>query len=259
MLLYTTIDRWYLNHNSAEIVDLYYNPDSNAGGQYVENHISYDLIKESYINSEGDTDVFFDLLDSQCLQYCIDKGTDIYDWFDDIMRHLDSGSPKDIVYVKSNPNDDAYYLTKPVLFDRDEEVMNRLVVIATVPTMDNPCGIPSNAMTEDEYLGFKGCSSPVSNYVIDKLRCNKNLKSDQGKRKFQKECKIAADKYHIIRENEKQNYDFLLSCDILRDKTPIEKLLTKAHGHPDNPSVQAARRMLAKRGYDWKSGKILEA
>lgn len=58
MLLYTTIDRWYLNHNSAEIVDLYYNPDSNAGGQYVENHISYDLIKESYINSEGDTDVF---------------------------------------------------------------------------------------------------------------------------------------------------------------------------------------------------------
>lgn len=23
MLLYTTIDRWYLNHNSAEIVDLY--------------------------------------------------------------------------------------------------------------------------------------------------------------------------------------------------------------------------------------------
>ena len=85
------------------------------------------------------------------------------------------------------------------------------------------------------------------------------MKSDQGKRKFQKECKIAADKYHIIRENEKQNYDFLLSCDILRDKTPIEKLLTKAHGHPDNPSVQAARRMLAKRGYDWKSGKILEA
>lgn len=126
-----------------------------------------------------------------------------------------------------------------MLFDRDEEVMNKLVVIATAPTMDNPCGIPSNAMTEDEYLGFKGCSSPVSNYVIDKLRCNKNLKSDQGKRKFQKECKIAADKYHIIRENEKQNYDFLLSCDILRDKTPIEKLLTKAHGHPDNPSVQA--------------------
>lgn len=255
MLLYTTIDRWYLNHNSAEIVDLYYNPDSNAGGQYVENHISYDLIKESYINSEGDTDVFFDLLDSQCLQYCIDKGTDIYDWFDDIMRHSDNGTSEDITYVKSNSDDDAYYLKKSVLFDRDEEVMNKLVVIATAPTVDNPCGIPSNAMTEEEYLGFKGCSSPVSGYVLDKLRCNRQLKSERGKRKFEKECKIAADKYRIIRENEKQNYDFLISVGILRDKTLTEKSLCKAHGHPDNESTQAARRVLDKRGIDWKTGK----
>ena len=54
-----------------------------------------------------------------------------------------------------------------MLFDRDEEVMNKLVVIATAPTMDNPCGIPSNAMTEDEYLGFKGCSSPAVNAMGD--------------------------------------------------------------------------------------------
>lgn len=90
-------------------------------------------------------------------------------------------------------------------------------------------------------LGFKGCSSPVSGYVLDKLRCNRQLKSERGKRKFEKECKIAADKYRIIRENEKQNYDFLISVGILRDKTLTEKSLCKAHGHPDNESTQAAR------------------
>lgn len=54
------------------------------------------------------------------------------------MRHLDNGTSEDIVYVKSNSDDDAYYLKKSVLFDRDEEVMNKLVVIATAPTVDNP-------------------------------------------------------------------------------------------------------------------------
>jgi hypothetical protein len=32
----------------------------------------------------------------------------------------------------------------------------------------------------------------------------------------------------------------------------------KAKGHPDNPSTQAARRALEKRGYNWKTGKKLK-
>ena len=37
-------------------------------------------------------------------------------------------------------------------------------------------------------------------------------------------------------------------------KTIIERELDRAKGHPDNPSTQAARRILAKRGIDWETG-----
>lgn len=47
----------------------------------------------------------------------------------------------------------------------------------------------------------------------------------------------------------------MISVGILRDKTLTEKSLCKAHGHPDNESTQAARRVLDKRGIDWKTGK----
>lgn len=45
----------------------------------------------------------------------------------------------------------------------------------------------------------------------------------------------------------------------LRDKTIIEKTLTRAQGHPDNESVQAARRICEKRGYDWRTGEKIPA
>lgn len=44
-----------------------------------------------------------------------------------------------------------------------------------------------------------------------------------------------------------------------RDKTIIEKTLTRAQGHPDNESVQAARRICEKRGYDWRTGEKIPA
>ena len=44
----------------------------------------------------------------------------------------------------------------------------------------------------------------------------------------------------------------------LRPKTAIERTIEKAHGNPENKETQAARRMAAKRGYDWKTGKKLK-
>jgi len=32
----------------------------------------------------------------------------------------------------------------------------------------------------------------------------------------------------------------------------MEELTNRASGHPDNQSVQAARRLLKKMGYEWK-------
>ena len=44
----------------------------------------------------------------------------------------------------------------------------------------------------------------------------------------------------------------------LRPKTAIERTIEKAHGNQENKATQAARRMAAKRGYDWKTGKKLK-
>ena len=41
-------------------------------------------------------------------------------------------------------------------------------------------------------------------------------------------------------------------------RSTVERLLRHATGHEDNSSTQAARRALAKRGIDWKTGKKLK-
>jgi hypothetical protein len=39
----------------------------------------------------------------------------------------------------------------------------------------------------------------------------------------------------------------------IREPTQMELLIARANGHEDNPSVHAARRLLDKRGIDWRS------
>ena len=48
-------------------------------------------------------------------------------------------------------------------------------------------------------------------------------------------------------------YNELKEAGKLQDKTPVERSLDTAAGHPENASVQAARRMLEKRGIDWET------
>ena len=38
-----------------------------------------------------------------------------------------------------------------------------------IPRRNNPAGIPSNAITQDEYLALYGLRSPVSSYGVDKI------------------------------------------------------------------------------------------
>lgn len=113
------------------------------------------------------------------------------------------------------------------------------------------------AMTEDEYLGLKGLADVSSGWVLDKLRSNRSLSTLQGEKRFRKEFDKVESEYQIKRAAAKQEYKNLVAQGKLRDKTKIEKLLTKAQGHEDNPSVQAARRLLVKRGIDWKTGKFI--
>lgn len=123
--------------------------------------------------------------------------------------------------------------------------------------IDNPAGIPNNAITLDEFLALNGVKDSTSGWVLDKLKSNKQIGSQQGQAKFMKEYEAAEKEYQEKREAAKQKYKELVDAGILRNKTPTEKQIVMAHGNPDNDSVQAARKMLKKKGIDWRTGKKL--
>ncbi len=127
-----------------------------------------------------------------------------------------------------------------------------------IPKINNPVGIPSNAITEDEFLGLRGVRDVSSGWVIDKLRGNRQLKTERGEKRFIKEAEMAEKTYQEKRNKAKQEYKKLVAEGKIRDKTPVEKRLVKAHGHPDLEATHASRRMLAKMGIDWKTGKKLK-
>lgn len=124
-----------------------------------------------------------------------------------------------------------------------------------IPKMRNPAGIPSNAISEDEYLGLRGYRYPTSGYTLDKLKGNRQLKTTQGEKRFERETVEAEAKYQAERAQARQDYKTLVDAGKIRDKTSMERRLTTAHGHPDNSATQAARRMLEKKGIDWRTGK----
>ncbi len=71
--------------------------------------------------------------------------------------------------------------------------------------------------------------------------------------KLQKDALAAAQEYHAKRSAAICEYNELKEAGKLQDKTPVERSLDTAAGHPENASVQAARRMLEKRGIDWET------
>lgn len=130
---------------------------------------------------------------------------------------------------------------------------------STIPKMNNPAGIPSNHMTEDEFLALRGVGDISSGYTVDKLRGNRQLKSERGKRRFEKEVLKAENDYQAKKQKAKLEYQALVSQGKIIPKSAIERTITAAHGNPDLQSTQAARRMALKRGYDWKSGKKIKS
>ena len=70
-------DAFFLDDESQTVTWMYYNPDSNAGGQYVTNTLSYDDVIEAARQYEGAGD-FFDYLGSIAKQELADVGTE---WF----------------------------------------------------------------------------------------------------------------------------------------------------------------------------------
>lgn len=128
---------------------------------------------------------------------------------------------------------------------------------AKVPRINNPAGIPSNAITEQEFLALRGVGDISSGYTVDKLRGNRELKTQRGQDRFNKAVEKAENEYQQKRQDARKEYSELVQKGKIRDKTTVEKELTSAHGNPNNQSTQAARRMLKLRGIDWRTGKKL--
>ena len=104
--------------------------------------------------------------------------------------------------------------------------------------------------TLEEYLGERGLSSPVSDYMLDKLK-NPNGLTQRQLKKLQTDAAAAANEYATAREQVISEYNQQVATGKIVGKTRIEKLLDMAQGREENESVQAARRALQKRGIAW--------
>ncbi|HES9049741.1 TPA: hypothetical protein VPG36_001008 [Streptococcus pyogenes] len=119
-------------------------------------------------------------------------------------------------------------------------------------------GRGARIMSRGEFLAQKGLASPLSGYLDDKMRGNRSFSSGKQREKFTKEARKNIDNYHDRRNEAIREYNSLISSGKIKVPTQIQKSMRTAHGHPDNRATQAARRMLTKRGYDWKTGKKLK-
>lgn len=111
-------------------------------------------------------------------------------------------------------------------------------------------------MSQDEFLAKHGVAFPVSDYMLEKCRLPHGQTARQAKL-AEKNLLKHLDEYHKKRQQTMELYDKLVMDGKIIPLTPTEKLIHTAHGHPDNASVQAARRMCKKRGIDWQTGKAI--
>lgn len=138
----------------------------------------------------------------------------------------------------------------PTIYQPDESLL----------IMENTKTAPviPRVMDLEDYLGMQGVIFSASGYCLDKLRSNRQLRTERGKKRFEKECEEVELIYQEKRRAAIEEYNALVESGEVRPLTSVERAVRTANGHPDNPSVQAARRMCMKRGIDWKTGKKLE-
>jgi hypothetical protein len=111
-------------------------------------------------------------------------------------------------------------------------------------------------MDQDEYLARKGVEH--FNWADDKIRSNRMKTTQSGEERFHKQYNQAEVKYTANRNKAISEYNELVKSGKVRARTQPEKIFRSAQGHPDNRSTQAARRMLAKHGVDWQTGKRIK-
>lgn len=110
-------------------------------------------------------------------------------------------------------------------------------------------------MSEQQYLNSKGVGSVVSDYMMDKTVVRKSAYHQRQDERSRKTLKQNQDQYYSKRNQARREYQRLVSSGKVRAPTQAEQTWNTAHGLSENRSVQAARRVLAKHGVDWQTGK----
>lgn len=111
-------------------------------------------------------------------------------------------------------------------------------------------------ISEEDYLGSKGLGDVLSGFTDDKTRLPHG-ETERQRAKRLKEGNAAIFSHHEQRKAARAEYRKLVESGKVRPPTEIERRLRVAQGNPGNKAVQAARRVLAKRGIDWRTGKTL--
>lgn len=114
-------------------------------------------------------------------------------------------------------------------------------------------------MDLEDYLIKKGVLYAVSDYLLDKVGGdNQRGMTQRARRRFERESEKNINNYHERRLAAIAEYDALVASGKVRGRTLLEESMLRARGNEERPSTQAARRIVAKMGYDWKTGKKLK-
>lgn len=109
-------------------------------------------------------------------------------------------------------------------------------------------------MSLDQFYAINDCLFAMSGDSLDKCRFPHGRTQRQQKRDEKRALEVGR-AYSEKRETVRKQYEKYVKEGKIFPLTKEEKLLQRANGHPDNSSVQAARRMCEKRGINWRKEK----
>lgn len=75
-------------------------------------------------------------------------------------------------------------------------------------------------MSLEDFMNYYGVSSPVSDFLIDKLKGNRQIKTSNGMKKFENDAKNAREEYYKKRQDIIDEYYSLVM---------VEKLYLRCH------------------------------
>lgn len=117
-------------------------------------------------------------------------------------------------------------------------------------------------MTENEYLNSKGLSSPLSDYMSDKTRIPHG-ETRRRKERREREALKSRKEYDTRKEEVRQEYREKVRKGELREPTTeeikqnrIDGWIHAANGDASLERTQSARRVLEKRGIDWREPQV---